>query len=218
MPTWLGGAWCTLATACATASPQGEPHAAIDNPTGDCAAPDSGARQGYHQPDDGDVWLRDCELNLNRELWRVFAQSPSRAYVVPRPDGAAALRPVCAGDDAAGVRPTLDRYTLCSASPDITLVNAMDPADALAITHYLHSQLRFEATVDQTGITPFALKCDVRDACELEPNQSSELETVCMEVRDSLASGTDIGIDYSGPAAMELAALLNELYGIPPTG
>jgi hypothetical protein len=188
---------------------------AITNPTGTCKAPDDGARAGYHAPGD-DVWLLDCKNVLAREYWRVFAQTETSAYVIPRPDGARELAPVCS-DTAHELHALVVKYALCEAASSpaaLDIINDMAPVDALAITHFLHTQLKFVAGA-QT-IDPFPIPTDILDACKLHPEQNSpELVAICDREQDRLDSGETIGFTYEGPGAVELAQRLNELYGIP---
>jgi hypothetical protein len=185
----------------------------IENPTGSCTAPDDGSRPGYHSPA-GHVWLPDCESPLPLEYWRVFAQSPESAYIVPRPDGTIFLGEPCYNFDHE-LRELVERYRLCDAarsSADVDVINDMAPADALKVAHYLHTLLAFRPTDD--GILPPPLPSDVLSACALRPDErSAALVSICEAEEERLQGGGDIGIDYA-PAATELAARLNEVYGI----
>jgi hypothetical protein len=196
-----------------TAVPKGSEFS-ITNPTGSCKAPDNGGRRGYHAPDTGDVWLRDCKLPLKREYWRVFAVSEASAYIVPRPDGAPQVAEVCA-DSEHDLHALVEQYALCEPATDasVDLVNDMAPADALALTRYLHTRLVFE--VVPGGIAPYPLPTDIIDACALEPDQNSAaFVELCEREQARLDSGHDIGFSYEGPGAAELAERLNDLYGI----
>ena len=188
---------------------------AIPNPTGTCQAPDDGSRRGYHSSD-GTAWLPDCKSPLRREYWRVFAESADSAFVIPRPDGAPELEPVCNDTDHA-LNPIVRAHALCASAAgqaDLELVNHNAPADALAVTHFMHGVLRF--TTSGSGIAPFPLPSDIIDACDLHPEAASTaLRAMCDRERDRLQSGNDIGFSYEGPGAIELADLLNELYGVP---
>jgi len=187
---------------------------ALRNPTGSCTAPDDGSRAGYHSPGNS-TWLPDCQNVLKREYWRVFAQSATSAYIIPRPDNVTEFVAACA-DPAHPLYELAQKYLCHSAGPDgVARINDMDPADALTIGHYLHTKLEFVSY--DTDIVPFALPSDVIDACELHADtNSAELEAICKRERDRLASGQEIGFDYTGPGAIELAVRLNELYGITP--
>jgi hypothetical protein len=198
---------------------------AIANPTGDCTA-EAGVRPGYSVPAQGTVWLPDCKNPLKREYWRVYAVASHSAYVLPRPDGAYQLDIVC-NDDTHPLRPLIDRYRLChvataasvdgGGSPgDVDVVNDMEPADALEITHFLHTQLLFEATEGMPGINlrPFAIPGDVLDACALHPGMnSSELTSDCHLEQQYVDTGVEPLPDFFRTAT-EMVRLLNELYGI----
>lgn len=188
----------------------------IENPTGDCVAPDSGGRAGYHHPGDTQ-WLPDCNNPLAREYWRVFATTPDTAYLMPRPDGYVGLQPACT-NEAHPLHEVVVHHSLCkpaSSPAEVARINAIHPRDALAIAHELHTSLRFVTTDDGLGIAPFPMPSDILDACELHSNDElPELEAMCEREADRLASGHDIGFTYEGPGAIELVKRLNELYGI----
>jgi hypothetical protein len=195
-----------------TATTSNDPRITSDTAQG-CPAPSDGSRAGYHSAS-GSTWISDCNNVLRREYWRVFLHHES-AYIIPRPDGAPELQTICA-DVQHALRPLIDHYRLCSMATDtahVKQVNNMKPADALQITHFLHTQLRFKAVDD--GITPFPIPSDIIDACNLHPQaNSSEFTAICGREQNRLKSGQDIGFTYTGPGARELAARLNELYGI----
>lgn len=189
----------------------------ITNPTGSCEAPDDGGRRGYHTPGAGDVWLPDCALPLEREYWRVFAVSDTSAYVVPRLDGTPELAEMCA-DPEHDLHALVEKYALCEPATGATVdrVNDLAPADALALTHDLHTRLVFE--VVPGGITPHPIPTDIIDACHLQPDDNSRaLVELCEREQERLDSGNDIGFSYEGPGAAELVERLNELYGIEAT-
>lgn len=216
--SWSFTALLITSLGCGSASqrPDNAP-LAITNPSGTCKAPDDGARAGYHTPQDS-MWLRDCKNVLAREYWRVFARSQTSAYVMPRVDGAPELAPACSSS-AHELHPLAVRYALCepaSSEAAVDRVNDMLPADALTIAHFLHTQLKFVAGPE--SIRPFPIPTDILDACQLSPAQNSpELVAICERERQRLQSGHDIGFNYEGPGAVELARRLNELYGIPST-
>jgi hypothetical protein len=190
----------------------------VQNPTGTCKATGLGNRAGYDGDPTPAVWLPDCKNTLAREYWRVFAQSAQSAYVLPRPDADPNLVAVC--DNASHPLHALaESYFLCSpGTPDtLSRINGMLPADALALTHYLHTTLAFVIDNSQsgTGISPFPIPSDIIDACALHPGaNSADFEAICVRERDRLQSGILIGYTYEGPGAVELVARLNELYGI----
>jgi hypothetical protein len=170
------------------------------------------------------VWLPDCNNTLQREYWRVFAKGTTSAYIIPRPDGAPELRMSVCGAPEHPMRALVDRYSLCESATSaaaVDRVNDMDPADALALVHYLHTQLLFTTTVNPVmdptppptlATAPFG--DDVLAACALRPAENSvPLEALCEDERQALKSGLEIGRDYDA-VATELAPLLNELYGV----
>jgi hypothetical protein len=78
----------------------------------------------------------------------------------------------------------------------------------------MHGMLRFTGGGD-SEIAPYPLPSDIVDACALHPEAASaDLRAICERERDRLQSGHGIGFSYTGPGAVELVALLNELYGI----
>jgi hypothetical protein len=186
----------------------------IENPTGSCVAPDDGSRAGYHTAG-GATWLLDCKNPLKREYWRVFAQSSTSAFMIPRPDAAPELQDACSNGQHP-LHSIVEKYALCGPADaeTVKIVNDMLPADALDVAHYLHTRLKFVAM--SKGIAPFAPPTDILDACALRlAENSSELTYICDRERQRLESGQEIAFSYEGPGAVELAARLNELYGIP---
>ena len=188
----------------------------VENPTGDCVAPDSGARAGYHDPGNTQ-WLPDCNNPLKREYWRVFATTAETAYIMPRPDGDPGLEAACTNREHP-LYAIVQYYALCrpASSPEaVARINAIYPADALAVTHELHTKLRFEVTKDGVGIAPSPIPSDVIDACELRSNEDQpELAAICQREKERIETGQDIGFRYEGAGAEELVRRLNELYGI----
>lgn len=206
----------------ASQEPTGHGHARIDiqNPTGECVAPDSGERAGYHSPSEGDRWLPDCQNTLRREYWRVFAESADSAYLIPRPDGAPGLQDACT-DSTHALHAVVERHALCTtamSSAQVDSANEIPPSDALAIAHHLHASLRFVAH-DQGGygdIAPFPLPSDIADACALHETASvPDLDSACEKERRGSVSSAEEVVQHTGGEAAKLAARLNELYGIP---
>jgi hypothetical protein len=191
----------------------------LANPSGSCKPTDNGARAGYHAALDS-RWLPDCQNPLAREYFRVFTESATSAYVIPRPDGSPYLEPVCS-DPQHELHALVEEHALCAAAESdaaAALVNSIPPADALRIAHYLHAQLKWRV-IDKpgAGIDPSPLPSDIIDACDLDAMaNSADFESLCQRERDRLASGIGIGFFYKGPGAVELVARLNELYGIEP--
>lgn len=214
----LGAIWLVSLSFIAACGDEGDASvasASIENPSGACGTRSDGGRAGYHAPG-SDVWLPDCKAPLKREYFRVFARSSTSAYTIPRLDGQSLLVAPC-GDAQHALRPLVEKYGLCQPAmsvEQVDIVNHMLPGDALALTHFLHTVLRFTAP-GEASIEPFPLPSDIVDACELKGRTNSpELEAMCQRERDRLASGSGIGFSYTGPAASQLAARLNELYGI----
>lgn len=186
----------------------------VTNPTGTCTAPDDGSRAGYSSTTSDYVWLPDCNAPLSREYWRVFASSETSSAVLPRPDGAPQLAAPCS-DSAHPLHALVGKYALCqpATSETIAIVNDILPADALAITHFLHTQLKFQTVPG--GIQPFAIPSDIIDACKLHPESNSPaLVEMCQREQARIDSGKDVGFTYEGEGAAELVTRLNELYGI----
>ena len=195
-------------------SASGSSALSVTNPTGSCKAPDDGGRRGYHSPGAGAVWLPDCQGPLEREYWRVFAVSNTSAYIIPQPAGAPEFAAVC-GDSEHELHSLVEKYALCQllTSETLPIANDIDPADALALTHYLHTVLLFE--VVQVGIDPYPFATDIIDACNLHPDANSPaFVELCEREQARLDSGHLIGFTYEDPANAELVARLNELYGI----
>jgi hypothetical protein len=194
----------------------GQPN--ITNPSGTCGTRSDGGRAGYHVPADSDTWVPDCQNILLREYWRVFTQDGKTAYVIPRPDGAPELKPICS-DPQNDLRALVDRYQLCATAQtpeQAAIVNHIELSDALRITHFLHTQLKFVMTPGGLGIQPFPLPSDVIDACALAGHvNSTALEAICQSERDSLRNGIEPALPFTGLGGAELASRLNELYGIP---
>lgn len=209
-----GGAACSQPTPKSDAAPaQQLPD--VENPTGDCPAPDNGARAG-HWPAES-RWLPDCTLALHEEYFRVFALSERTAYMMPRPDQVSTTALVCKEESEA--RAVFERYTLCSETPDVAKINAMAIDDAFVIARALHARLRFVA--EAGGVSPWPQTSDVVVICKTKPELAQgALKSLCkweLE-RDALRRAgkpvTDEGrmpADSEGPP---LAKALNELYGI----
>ncbi|HEY0739383.1 MAG TPA: hypothetical protein VGD69_30955 [Herpetosiphonaceae bacterium] len=181
-----------------------------------CTAPDDGSRAGYHSAQ-GSTWIIDCENPLRREYWRVFLGRDQRAAIIPRPDGAPELQPACASVDHP-LRGLVERYGLCAQAANeaqVIRVNSLLPGDALQITHFLHTQLRFRVTPEALGITPYPIPSDILDACALHPEaNSAALNAICERERGRIDGGAAVGFVYTGPGAAQLVERLNELYGI----
>ena len=165
------------------------------------------------------MWVPDCQNPLLREYWRIFSSDGVSAYVIPRPDGAPYLGAACA-DMQDDLHALVVRYDLCSAAASaeqVSTINHIDLSDALRITHFLHTQLKFVASSQYAlSIQPFAIPTDIVDACALGgQSNSAELESICQNARDLIRNGLEVPAVYTEQSAGELAMRLNQLYGIP---
>jgi len=164
------------------------------------------------------MWVPDCQNPLLREYWRVFSSDGVSAYAIPRPDGAPELGVPCA-DPQAELHSLVDRYELCATAgaADPSVINNIQLSDALRITHYLHTQLKFVVSSQYfLGIQPFAIPADVVDACALDGgSNSTDLESICQYVRDYALKGVEAPFTSTDAGTSELAMRLNQLYGIP---
>lgn len=189
----------------------------VDNPTGDCVADGDGSRVG-HSPGNDSVYLPDCELDLEREYYRVFAQSDGTAYMIPRPDGHPDFIRACI-DDQVPLHDVLQAYSLCQSealdSAQVEQVNSMAPADALQIAHYLHERLVF--FVAEQGVSPYPQPQDILDLCKTDDDfRNGPMQERCDFELDAEESGSrnEIGWIHTGEQAEALAPALNALYGI----
>ena len=179
----------------------------IDNPSGDCQADGDGNRRDYFS---SDQYLPDCQNPLERELWRVFAVSEERAYIVPRPDGMGLQFELCE-DESLGA--LFSDHGLCDEFADPDVINQIAPADALAITNALHQRLRFSVS-DEGRITPYAPEDDIIAACELTDDSAALDFCELLESRCTILGCDDIGYMPGPEAVAALVPALNLLYGV----
>jgi hypothetical protein len=113
----------------------------------------------------------------------------------------------------------LDRYFLCQeqalSSEQVEAVNAMSPADALAIAHALHQRLVFVA--GEAGVRPYASPGDILELCQRNAAfRAGPLQERCDFELQAAASGarSEIGWSHTGEQAVVLADALNSLDGI----
>jgi hypothetical protein len=200
------------------------------NPSGDCGVRTDGSRLPYHYARDA-VWLPDCRNPLRREYWRAFMRPVdlSSVSVIPRPDGASGLGAICS-DPTHELRPLVDKYPLCrpaASAEEVRIVNAMVPADALQITHFLHRQLKFTAVhrtipapdgrmARWSAVSPYPIPSDIADACALKKSTgSATFHEKCRSIIDNLKTGLWRSEPvWIGDEAEELASRLNEIYGV----
>lgn len=188
----------------------------VENPSGDCTAPDDGGRANYHFPDANSVWLPDCNGSLTTDYFRVFVQDTGKAYMIPRPDGSPYLSDVCANPDHE-LHPLVEQYPLCesASASSVDLVNSMDPAAALTLAHYLNDRLVFVAGAE--GVFPYALPSDILLACqEDDAFRNGPLKERCDFEIECAEGGNcpSIGWTHTGAQGVALATKMNELYGI----
>lgn len=188
----------------------------VDNPSGDCEADSDGSRQCYHAPMASDTYLPDCETDLSREYWRVFAMSETSAYIIPRPDGMGLNYDLC---DDVNVGDLMNTYGLCTetlGASEVDIINDIPPEDALRITNALHSKLLF--TVDENDmISPWAPPNDIVDACQFSDDNDDLVSDYCDTALGYYDSGNDcpdIAFFPSADEAQIIAARLNTLYGL----
>ena len=189
------------------------------NPTGSCEADSDGSRPCYHAP--GESWyLPHCEPVLDRELWRVFAESEDSAYMIPRPDATGLDYGICDGEDAV-LSDIFERNGLCEATvgpEQLEVINAMPLVDALDIAHALHERLEFTAlALDETSwdISPWAPYDDRVAACNATSDPT--LDDICDELESFFANDAcpNVVVLYSSQTeASAMASALNALYGI----
>ena len=133
-----------------------------------------GSRIGYHFSKD--IWVIDCDNPLNREYWRVFERD-GRAYIIPRPDFISSFMYACENFEPK-ISELVSKYGLCGEpldKPKVDRINSMPIVDALLLTHYLHSKLKFK--VSNGRVFPFAMPADILAACQIKPyNKKFEKE------------------------------------------
>ena len=188
----------------------------VQNPSGDCSTEDDGSRSCYHAPMESDTYLPDCETDLSREYWRVFAMDEQSAYIIPRPDGMGLFYDLC---DDANVGELMSTYALCSetlGANEVDIINDIPPEDAILITNALHSKFLF--TVDEEGmISPWAPPNDIVDACKFSDANDDSVSDFCDTALGYYDSGEDCPDIAFYPTAEEapiIAARLNTLYGL----
>ena len=188
----------------------------IENPTGDCESDSNGARQCYHSPMESDIYLPDCQTDLSREYWRVFAMSETSAYIIPRPDGMGLTYELC---EDLHVGELMNTYSLCTetlGSNEVDIINDIPPDDALLITNALHANFLF--TIDENDlIRPWAPPDDIVDACKYSDDNDELVSDYCDTALGYYDSGEDcpsIAFFPSSEEAPIIAARLNMLYGL----
>lgn len=192
------------------------PDPGVPNPSGDCAPEDNGGREGYHSPDASDSYLPDCTLTLQREYYRVFQKEDGKAYIIPRPDGHSAWLTPCS-DETHPLHALVLKYQLCKSAEtpaEVEAVNAIEPADALTLTHALHEELVFYPVQD--AVAPWPFSPDIVAACKSnEALRTGVFEARCdTEIELEGKPRPEEVVTYSPQEAAALAAALNTLYGI----
>jgi hypothetical protein len=190
----------------------------VENPTGKCQAEGDGSRV-EHSPNPTDVYLPDCSAPLDREYYRVFVEESGTAYTIPRMSADPAFYRACLNEEDP-LHEVLQTYSLCDSSapstPDmVEKLNSMAPADALALTHYLHERLVFFVT--EQGVSPYPMAQDILDACKADEQfRNGAMQERCdFEIAaEQQGVRTTQGWIHVGEQAEALAAAMNELYGL----
>lgn len=184
---------------------------------------DNGGRLGYHSPLETDVYLKDRNNPLKRELWRVFQKEDGTAYMIPRPDGLGLTYYLC--EDWSPWKEKAMAYGLCNETvTDPTMINNMDPDDALLFANIFHRQLMFEhrdMDTDFPSLAPWVPDEDLLLACaELHaPQEETQDYCIAVEARcNEYGECIELGIAPSVTALEELVPALTDIYGILPDG
>lgn len=180
-----------------------------DGPRGD------GSHHCYSVADPDHTFLPDCEQSP--DLWRVFAIDDDTAYIVPRPDALGLEFGLC---DDPELGDLFDRNGLCVelAAPDV--VNAMTPADAIAIARALHDHIRFTANVASDGsawISPFPVPTLQIAACDAATDPGDVLATDCQNNVDPYRvedACPNLAVVRTQAEAEAMAEALNALFGV----
>jgi hypothetical protein len=138
--------------------------------------------------------------------------------MIPRPDATGLTFGFCDGEDQA-LGDLFLRNGLCVQTGDPEVINAMTPADALAISHALHGVLRFQAVDHGEGlwdVAPARLDDDLAAACSDPAVDLGGSADACafFEGRASGGECTDIYMTLDEEGARAFADALNQLYGI----
>ena len=119
----------------------------------------------------------------------------------------------------------LDKYAMCLdtlGAKQVDLINNMELADALKLTHALHKRLEFQAKAQQGGgwrIDPFAPDNDIEAACNrlARPDANHAAKAFCDKSKgrcNAEGACAQIAVVASEAEARTLAPALNRIYGI----
>lgn len=187
------------------------------NPTGACGLRTNPSLAGFYGSHH--LWVPDCQ-SPRREYWRVFTKGGNRAWMLPRPDGAADLSEICQSP-AHTLAAAIDRYKLCQPADreTVRVVNNMDLSDATQIARFLNSRLHFRVIELPTGVAtkskgyhvhPYPVPADVKEICNNFVSQAPP-----DFARRCFSSGDGAAYFYRTRADGEfLAANLNRMYGV----
>jgi|GEM_PF-3692558 len=141
-----------------------------------CTNQFDGSRLGYHFTNR--TWISDCDNPLKRDYWRVFENQDGVYSIIPRPDWFLSFFHPCENLEPK-ILALASKYELCGEPfkiNQVNRINSMPIRDALLLTHYLHSKLKFK--VSKAKISPFPRHADILAACQIRPH-SMEFENEC---------------------------------------
>jgi hypothetical protein len=162
-----------LLSGCSIKSTHGSYAAHTENNYKGCPNKINGSRIGYHSSND--IWVSDCDNPLDREYWRVFEKDKG-AYIIPRPDSSAYSNLILCENSDKLIMDLVFKYEICDKPLNKHKINSMPIGDALLLTHYLNSKLKFKVLNGQ--VFPSAIPADILAACQIRPH-IKEFESEC---------------------------------------
>jgi len=167
-----------------------------------------GGRLCYSVPGGEDTFIPDC--SLDRDLWRVFSQRDTTAYIIPRPDALGLEFGICEGDDQT-LADIFERNGLCEEIADPSVVNAMSVQDAVVIASTLHARLVFERR-DSNTIFPYPTPDIQLDVCA-SSSSAEVLSEYCEALNRNCQGGSEPFIGFTAEEADAMISALNALFG-----